>query len=326
MLPPDSDKRIEALDTIRRQSCYLVWGDAIKEETEKKTEVDSDGKHTVEDLNDNVIFLPADVVDYQDNGRAVTAISSSDDADTSSKDLSISNKFIYIGKKTESEGLATSEPSSVDYAVYINGKGAFRMFIAHENSLGKSVIRNLNSYDSGLNWSDGWKFEKTSAPTEDEHVVRINCLSDGEDSEEGTNISVLYNNAQDTVYIFYFYLGAVLCKPIADSVFNMRDLDEQAELINNIPIYAVAGNLESIISESNYEKSDDESPILLNYFQRDSENMKKYYNEEYYSAQPISGYRTKGGYLRVFLVNSNNIVDGYYYDGGFWIPDKSVLI
>jgi len=328
MIPTDSDKKVEALDNIRRQSCSLVWGKAIKPVADRATVTNGAGEKTFEDLNDNVIFTSTDRTAYQNNSRSIMQISSSNAADTSSKDMSDGNRFITIGQKTSSNGLATSEPKSTEYAVYMSKRGALRLFIEHEDSSGKTVIRNLNSFDYGLNWQDGWKFQKTDVTSTTEHVVRVNYLSDKEDSDEGTNISLLYNEVQDIVYIFYFYLGAVLCKPISDEILYKTDLDEQADIINSIPIYAVAGNLESVVGESNYETltASSDKHVLFNYFQRNSNNLSKYYGEEYYGEQPISGYFTKGGYMRIFLVNSNSEVDGYFFDGGIWLPDKAVLI
>jgi len=328
MTPTDPNKKVEALDTFRRQSCNLVWGKLIKQDAENVAKKDADGKYVYEDISDNVISSEEDVASYQGYGRSVLSISSSNNADITTKDMSNGNKFIYIGTKTESEGLAASEPSSTDYSVFMSKRGALRLFIESEDKNGKTVIRNLNSYDNGFNWENGWKYEKVDDSSDTEHVVRINYLSDGEDSEEGTNISLLYNKYQNVVYILYFYLGAVLCKTIDEEIFNMQDLDEQADIINSTPIYAVAGNFEAIIGESNYEelKSTEGRHIFLSSFQKKPYNIDSYYSREYYSAQPISGYCTNGGYIRIFLVNDSNTIDGYFYDGGSWIPDKSVLI
>lgn len=324
-LPTDPAKRTEALDTIRRTACYLVWGKAIKPATDLETQRDGSGNITYEDVNDNVIFTTADEAAYQSSSRSPGAINVSPSADTSTKDFTSGNRFIKIGQLTSKNGLATTEPQSTNYAVYRSGRRSLRLFIEDEDEKGRSAYRYLISNDDGLNWSDGWRYKKAS-PTD--KIVRINYLSDKEDTEEGTSLSLLYNETENTVYMFYFHLGAVLCKPIADEVLGMGSWDQIADIINGSPIYAVAGNLQAVVGESNYEtlSPGDEKNIIFNHFQRDSNNLNKYYNEEYYNEQPISGYFTQFGYMRIFLMNSNSVVDGYINVNGIWRPEKSVLV
>lgn len=323
-IPTDSDRKTEALDTIRRQACYLVWGKAIKPIAERSTQRDGSGNIIYEDLADNVISDSNDVNVYQSNSRSVMGIAGSGTADTSTKKLNESNKFIYIGKATADNGLASSAPSRTYYSVYRSRRGALRLFIEHEDSQGKFVWRNLNSCDNGLNWQDGWQYSR-SAPTD--KIVRINYLSKGEDTEEGTYLSFLYNINEDKAYMFYFYSGAILCKVIADEIFYMSDKNDQADILNSLPIYAVAGNLQAVVGESNYEvlAPGVKRNIIFNFFQRNPVNLSKYYNEEYYVEQPISGYMTDHGYLRIFLINSNKSVDGYIYDGGIWRPENAII-
>jgi len=327
----NKDKLTEAIDVARRQMSYLVWGRALKPDSEKLTQVDGDGNITFEDIKDNLILSESDMQIYQNNFRSVFEINKSQNADTSTKKINSGNKFIIIGKNTVEQGLAITSPSTREYSVFRSKRGSLRLFISDIRDDIAPYYRYLVSHDDGFNWMDGWQnpieYSNSDGSMPINKIIRINYLSLGDNTEEGTNLSLLYNASENKVYMFYFYSGAILCKVVDDEIFDISDFDKKKSLFDNSPIYAIAGNLNAVTSESNYATlpAGETRKIIFNEFQRNYNNIVKYYNEEYYNPQPISGYFTEYGYIRIFLINNKSTIDGYFYDGGIWRPEQVII-
>jgi hypothetical protein len=319
----DLDKKAEAVDIIRRQVSHLVWGNVFKDPSNRQTQVNGSGQVTFEDIYDNVILTDADKNNYRTKDRPLNAILQSSAAVTTPRILSDFNKFITIGALTNNSGLATSNPDGFDYTVYDNGSGVFRLLILVSSDVDSPTYRLLNSSDGGVNWVDGWRYKKDSTNPSSQ-IVRINSLSDGQDTEEGENIFALYDNKSGKVNIFYFYLGVILCKTIDDSILDSGNIDAISDTINSSPVYAVAGNLSSVDAESR-TPSNPTGKVIFGNFQRDPDNFTKYYSSDIYSPQAVSGYVTKEGYYRVFVLRDSRIMDAYYYNGVEWIPEHTVI-
>jgi len=337
IITDNDSKRATALDMIRRQYCYLVWGNV--EKSTLKTEYGSAGEIIFEDIEDNIIDSETAVDNYHDRSDDINTIIKGDGdkvsniiyGDAGSKN----NKFIMVGQKTAmTTSLISSDPDSQEYATYEDNKGILRIIIRIESEF-DPVYRMLRSDNGGKDWEDNWNYLKDlSILSEEANIVRINNLSDGVNTEEGTNVFALYSDAADIVVLFYFYKSALLCKFVANHILNSRDLDGVTEYINSLPIYAVAGNFVNIESEMRLgpavaspaiRVSNASNKILLGTFQKNINNYEKYYTSDIYIPQNITGYETQEGYLRIFIQKNNREIDGYTFDGSQWRPEMAVF-
>jgi hypothetical protein len=319
----DQARETEATDTIRRQFSHLVWGNVLKPASDLETETDASGNVVYEDIQNNALLLDSDFQSYQTSARPMNEILYGASVPPSVVDLPSFNKFIMIGKRTANSDLAFSDPDIFDYSVCQNEIGVLRLMILTEDTSGNPTYRLLNSTDSGENWTDGWRYLKD--PTDPlKQVVRINSLSDGQDTEEGERVFMLYNDFTNEIVVFYFYLGAILCKFIPDQLLNSIDLDEISEQINEMEIYAVAGNLVNVENEIRSASGPDKK-IITGFFQKNADNYAEFYSNDIYAAHTVAGYITKKGYIRIFALKDGKTVDGYFFDGNEWVPEQSVL-
>jgi hypothetical protein len=336
------DKRARAFDSVRRQTSNLVWGDVIKLDSEKATQTNAAGEVVFQDIEDNVLYQKVvdasgviDTTDYDAyvaRTSPVVDIIKEDLTDTTSSahQLNGSNKFIQVSEATASSTfntaanptldnsihLAKSNPNSRDYSAYVDRKGVTRLMIRNTNDDGQANYRCLASDDGGKTWEDGWRFQADVANNLD--PVRINSLSSGASTEEGTDIQLLYNNKTYELYVFYFYLDCILCKVIPSNVFSKSD-DEKSEIINNLNIYAVCGNLTNLDSEKKVTIGDSKK-IIFGEFQND--NFDKYYSRADYEPQAVAGYITKHSFPRIFVIRGDNSVDAFFFDGNQWYPEQ----
>jgi len=312
----DPDTKAKALDSIRMRSAHLVWGDVIKPSSERVTRTDSAGNVVFEDINDNLII---DQTDEDDHFSRFDSIERIMDGTSSATyiDLNVNNKFIRVGAETVQSGLASSSPTSTDYAVYENRRGIFRVMLRHEVFGDNPTYRCLESTDRGATWSDAWNYKKT---VDTDKIARINYLSLGEDSEEGANLYLLYSSGTEKLYMFYFYKDVLLCK-IADENMFSRSENEIAEELGESPLYAVAGLLTNVEDES---KHIGDGNIIFGNFQQNQVNVTKYFSGDYEPQQPC-GHVTSKGYVIIYLINNSGTIDAYFFDGDQWRPEHAVI-
>lgn len=316
----DADRKAKALDSIRLQWANLIYGRVLKPESERDTRTDTSGNVVYEDINDNVIFTQADLDSNMSRINSVEEIMSlpATDIPTTTVNLSDNNKFILVGTETSQSSLASKNPSSSDYDVYQNGNKVIRLMIREDLFGSNFVYRCLQSSDDGQNWFDVWNYQNV---TGSDKIARINYLSLGENSEEGTNIYLLYNNGTGMLYIFYFYKDVLLCKRVFDDMF-LKDANSIADELAAAPLYAVAGMLTNVEDESAHLAGGN---IRFGTFQQKDNNVTKYYSTNNYAPQKICGYVSQRGYIRVFLFSSKGSIDGYFFDGNQWIPEHAIV-
>lgn len=301
----DISKQTEILDSIRRQYCYLIWGNI------------SDSN-----ISESLISTTEEYEAYLAEYPSVNEILSSDDFEPTEKDLSDGNRFILYNENEEND-LTETNPVGQDYAVYQNNKQVIRLVIKTEEN-----FRMIISTDEGQSWRDCWRHiaeTQTVNIDKSKEVIRLNYLSAaGVDSEEGTNISIIYDKTFDRAFMFFFYEGVLFNKIVNDAILD-EDFDTISSSINNLSALAVAGNLVNV--ESEQKTSDNPNGLVeFNNFQQNEDNYKKYYSTTIYEDQKVSGYATENGYIRLFIQNNKNGgIDSYFYNGRDWVPEHVLV-
>jgi hypothetical protein len=306
----DVDTNSRLLDQIRTQEAYLIMGD-----------IDSE-----EGIKDNMILTQEDSEAFLETRVTSEDIISQNGDYQVDFDLSVSNKFIKLGSITKANKLSRENaPSDIDYTVFENKKGVLRMLIKNDDD----EIRCLESGNDGLDWYNYWEVGES---IDEDSKVKINSLKpvDDEDIDEAVFLSAIYNEIERRVYIFYCFRTAILVKPVDEDVFfNNETQADFAKLFNSLQIYFVCGELNSVEAFKPDADSDEDvegSSIFFNEFQLNEDYKEQFYNEEKYVNQHVTGYATKKGYMRVFLVNNNKTIDSYYYDGIQWYPENVMLL
>ena len=299
----DLEKQTKILDLIRRTSSQLIYGDI----------------HSQNELRDNTLLTKEDFFKFYNRSNSASTIYSGKDTISNEHDLSKWNKFIKVGTSTYFKDLSSTFPSSGDYSVYQNINNIFRILIKESSGF----YRCIQSFDRGIEWQDAWILNSEGK----NGAIINNIFKENEKVEEASNISCLYNDFLDKLFIIYFYKDTILCKIFSDYLFNKKS-EEVTKFFNSSSIYAVAGNLVNIQPFKQIFNENNElikGKIIFNKFQENENNFNKFYSKSIYKEQEITGHVTKKGYVKISILRNDNSFDGYIFNGIEWLPERIVL-